>query len=303
MELVVLSGKGGTGKTTIAVALSELANDPIKVDCDVDAPNFYLFYKGEDLHKEDFYGGKKAVINKTLCTQCGLCEKYCKFDAIKNNQVNIYKCEGCGACTIVCTEKAVKLTDEKSADVFITKDAKGILSRAKMETGSEGSGKLITMLRKNSEELKKKDLERKDNKLSLFQNLKGVFNKQTKLTIIDGSPGIGCPVMASVTGCNIALIVTEPTKSGMEDFVRVMALCKNFGVLTLVCINKYDINEEIAKQIETLCYQEGFKVVGKIPYDDIVMESINQLKPITQYKESTAKEAIEHMWVNIKSII
>ncbi|MBU3160716.1 ATP-binding protein [Clostridium frigoris] len=303
MELVVLSGKGGTGKTTIAVALSELANDPIKVDCDVDAPNFYLFYKGEDLKKEDFYGGKKAIIDKDLCTECGLCEKYCKFDAIKNNQVNIYKCEGCGACTIVCTENAVKLTNEKSADVFMTKDSKGILSRAEMEVGSEGSGKLITILRKNSEEFKKKESEIEDSKSSLVQKFKGIFNKQTKLTIVDSSPGIGCSVMASVTGCDIALIVTEPTKSGMEDFMRVMTLCKHFEVCTLVCINKYDINEEIAKQIETLCSQESFKVVGKIPYDDVVMQSINELKPITCYKDSIAEKAIEDMWSNIKEFL
>ncbi len=303
MELVVLSGKGGTGKTTVAIALSELAKDVVRVDCDVDAPNFYLFYKGEDLEQEDFYGGKKAVIDKVLCTQCGVCEKYCKFDAIKNNEINLYKCEGCGACVIVCAEKAVKLVDEKSADVFITRTSKGILSRAKMKIGSEGSGKLISVLRKNSEEFKKKDEETKDNNSSLLEHFKGIFKKQSKLTVIDGSPGIGCSVISSVTGCDLALIVTEPTKSGMEDFMRVMALCQHFEVPTLVCINKYDINEEIAKEIEFFCDEEGFKVVGKIPYDDIVMESINQLKPITDYKDSAAKKAIEHMWNNIKSFM
>jgi MinD superfamily P-loop ATPase len=303
VELVVLSGKGGTGKTTVAVALSELAKDVVRVDCDVDAPNFYLFYKGEDLKQEDFYGGKKAVIDKTLCTQCGVCEKYCNFDAIKDNEVNAYKCEGCGACAYVCTEKAVKLLGEKSADVFITKTSNGILSRAKMEIGSEGSGKLISVLRKNSKEFNKKDKEAKDNNPSLLQQFKGMFKKQTELTIIDGSPGIGCSVISSVTGCDLALIVTEPTKSGMEDFMRVMALCQHFGVLTLVCINKYDINEEIAKEIENFCAEEGFKVVGKIPYDDTVMVSINQLKPITDYGDSPAKKAIENMWNNIRSII
>ena len=303
MELVVLSGKGGTGKTTVAVALSELAKDAVRVDCDVDAPNFYLFYEGEDLKQEDFYGGKKAVIDKTLCTQCGVCEKYCNFDAIKDNEINVYKCEGCGACVYICTEKAVKLLDEKSADVFITKTSKGILSRAKMEIGSEGSGKLISVLRKNSREFNKKDRETKDNNSSLLEHFKGIFKKQTQLTVIDGSPGIGCSVISSVTGCDLALIVTEPTKAGMEDFMRVMSLCQHFEVPTLVCINKYDINEEIAKEIENFCTEEGFKVVGKIPYDDIVMVSINQLKPITDYKDSAAKKAIENMWNNIKSII
>ncbi|KZL91428.1 ATP-binding protein [Clostridium magnum] len=301
MELVVLSGKGGTGKTTVAVALSELAKEAIMVDCDVDAPNFYLFYKGEDLKQDDFYGGKKAVIDKTLCTQCGICEKYCNFNAIKDNEINVYKCEGCGACVYVCTEKAVKLLEEKSADVFITKTSKGILSRAKMEIGSEGSGKLISALRKNSKEFKKKETE--DINPPLLKQIKGMFKKETELTVIDGSPGIGCSVISSVTGCDLVLIVTEPTKSGMEDFMRVMALCQHFGVLTLVCINKYDINEEVAKEIENFCNEEDFKVVGKIPYDDTVMESINQLKPITNYADSPAKKAIENMWNNIKTVI
>lgn len=300
MELVVLSGKGGTGKTTVAVALSELAKDVIRVDCDVDAPNFYLFYEGEDLHKEDFFGGKKAVIDKTLCTKCGICENHCNFDAIYNNQVNIYKCEGCGACTIVCPEKAVKLVEEKSADVFITKMSKGILSRAKMEIGSEGSGKLISILRKNGREFNKKDT---DSSNLLINSFKGMFNKKTNLIITDGSPGIGCSVISSITGCDFALIVTEPTRSGMEDFVRVMSLCQHFEIPALVCINKYDINEEIATKIENFCDEKGFKVVGKIPYDDMVMRSINELKPIIYYENSEAKKAIEHMWNRIKAII
>jgi MinD superfamily P-loop ATPase len=300
VELVVLSGKGGTGKTTVAVALSELAKDVIRVDCDVDAPNFYLFYEGEDLQQEDFYGGKKAEIDKTLCTQCGVCESHCNFDAIKNSEINVYKCEGCGACTIVCPEKAVKLVNEKSADVFITKTSKGILSRAKMEIGSEGSGKLISILRKNSKEFSKEDIGSKN---SLINNFKGIFNKKPKLTITDGSPGIGCSVISSVTGCDFALIVTEPTKSGMEDFIRIMSLCQHFEVPTLVCINKYDINEEIANEIENFCAEKGFKVVGKIPYDDMVMQSINELKSITHYEHSEAKKAINHMWNNIKAII
>ncbi|NMM65749.1 4Fe-4S binding protein [Clostridium sp. P21] len=300
MNIAVLSGKGGTRKTTVAVALSELTKDAIRVDCDVDAPNFYLFYEGEDLHKEDFFGDKKAVIDKTLCTQCGVCENHCNFDAIDNNQVNIYKCEGCGACTIVCPEKAVKLSYEKSADVFITKTSKGILSRAKMEIGSEGSGKLISILRKNGREFNKKDLESGN---SLINSFKGMFNKKSNLIITDGSPGIGCSVISSITGCDFALIVTEPTKSGMEDFIRVMSLCQHFEIPALVCINKYDINEEIAKEIENFCTEKGFKVVGKIPYDDMVMKSINELKPIICYENSEARKAIEHMWNNIKAII
>lgn len=281
MELVVLSGKGGTGKTTIVAALSELSKDVMKIDCDVDAPNLYLFYKGIDIEKKNFIGGKKAVINEYLCMKCGKCEIVCKFGAIKNFKVNSFSCEGCMACTLVCPYNAIKLKDEKTADVFITKLDKGIISRAEMGIGSDGSGKLISHLRKNGKK----------------------FNPDEKLTIIDGSPGIGCAVISSITGCDAVLVVTEPTKSGLGDLIRVVDLCQHFGVFTMVCINKYDINEEVAKEIEEFVNDKGLKLVGKIPFDDTVMKSINELKPITHYKDSIAEKEIENMWDNIKKCI
>jgi MinD superfamily P-loop ATPase len=281
LELVVLSGKGGTGKTTIATALAELAKDVIRIDCDVDAPNLYLFYKGKDIEKGEFVGGKKASIDGALCIKCGKCENVCRFHAIESFTINPFLCEGCGACILVCQEKAIKLDDEKTADTFITELDKGIISRSEMGIGSDGSGKLITHLRRNGKR----------------------FNENEKLTIIDGSPGIGCAVIASITGSDAVLIVTEPTKSGLEDLMRVVALCEHFGVFTMVCINKYDINEEVAKDIEEFVNDKGLELVGEIPYDDAVMKSINELKPITCYKESTAEKAIEDMWINIQSMI
>lgn len=281
MELVVLSGKGGTGKTTIATALAELAKDVMRIDCDVDAPNLYLFYKGKDIEKKNYIGGKKAFINEFMCKKCGECENVCKFQAIENFKVNSFVCEGCGTCTLVCSHNAINLKDEKTADTFITELDKGIISREEMEIGSDGSGKLITYLRKNAEK----------------------FNNNDKLTIIDGSPGIGCSVISSITGSNAVLVVTEPTKSGLEDLMRVVALCGHFGVLTMVCINKYGINEEVFREIENFIDDNALKLVGKIPYDDTVMKSINELKPITCYKESIAEKAIEEMWGNIKSFI
>lgn len=281
LELAVLSGKGGTGKTTIVAALSDLAEDVIRIDCDVDAPNLYLFYKGRDIEKSEFTGGKKAGINSDLCTKCGKCESICKFHAIENFTVNPFICEGCGACTLICPENAVKLEDEKTADTFITELDKGIISRAEMGIGSDGSGKLITRLRKNGRN----------------------FNKDDKLTIIDGSPGIGCAVISSVTGSNAVLIVTEPTKSGLEDLTRVAALCEHFGVFTMVCINKYDINEAMTKEIEKFTEEKKLVLAGKIPYDDTVMKAVNELKPITFYKDSIAEKAIEDMWNNIKKHI
>lgn len=280
MELVILSGKGGTGKTTIATALAELAKDVTRIDCDVDAPNLYMFYKGHDTYKSDFIGGKKAVIDESLCTKCGKCETVCKFEAIENCKIDLFACEGCGACTLICPHNAIKLKAEKTAETFITKLDKGIISRAEMDIGSDGSGLLVTLLRKNGKK----------------------FNNNEKLTILDGSPGIGCPVIASITGSDAVLAVTEPTKSGLGDLKRVVELCEHFGVNTMVCINKYDINEEVAKEIEDFAHDKGLKVVGKIPYDDIVMKSINELKPITCYKESIAEKAIEDMWSIIKDL-
>ncbi|HAR85685.1 MAG TPA: (4Fe-4S)-binding protein [Clostridium sp.] len=281
MELVVLSGKGGTGKTTIVTALAELEKDVLRIDCDVDAPNLYLFYKGKDIEKDEFVGGKKASIDESICIKCGKCEGVCKFNAIENFTINPFLCEGCGACTLVCPVNAIKLEDEKTADTFITELDKGIISRAEMGIGSDGSGKLITELRKNGKR----------------------FNKDEKLTIIDGSPGIGCAVIASITGSNAVLVVTEPTKSGLEDLKRVVQLCKHFGVFTMVCVNKFDINEEVTKEIENFIYENQIVLVGKIPYDDMVMKSINELKPITFYKDSIAEKAIEAMWSNMTKYI
>ncbi|MCW6062587.1 ATP-binding protein [Clostridium sporogenes] len=281
MDLVVLSGKGGTGKTTIATALSELYNDVIRVDCDVDASNFYMFYEGKDIEKSNFIGGKKATIDKERCIECGKCKTVCKFDAIENFKIDPFLCEGCGTCTLICPQNAIKLEEEKTAETFITKLDKGLISRAEMEVGSDGSGKLVTDLRKKAKKL----------------------NKDDKLTIIDGSPGIGCAVIASITGSDATLIVTEPTTSGLEDLKRVISLCEHFGILPMVCVNKYDINKEMTVNIENFINEKGIKLVGKIPYDNTVMKSINDLKPITYYKESIANKAIEHMWKNIKQII
>jgi len=281
LDLVVLSGKGGTGKTTIATALSELYNDVVRVDCDVDASNFYMFYKGKDIEKSNFIGGKKATIDKERCIECGKCKTVCKFDAIENFKIDPFLCEGCGTCTLICPQNAIKLEEEKTAETFITELDKGLISRAEMEVGSDGSGKLVTDLRKKAK----------------------IFNKDDKLTIIDGSPGIGCAVIASITGSDAILIVTEPTASGLEDLKRVIALCGHFGILPMVCVNKYDINKEMTVDIENFINEKGIKLVGKIPYDNTVMKSINDLKPITYYKESIANKAIEHMWKNIKQII
>lgn len=281
MVISVLSGKGGTGKTTVVAALSELMGKVIKVDCDVDAPNLYLFYKGMDIEKKNFYGSKKAKISKNICIECEICEEVCKFGAIKSLQVDPFLCEGCGACTLVCPQNAIHLVEEKTADTFLTKTEKGIIARAKMEVGSDGSGKLVTELRKNAKR----------------------FADQDSIQILDGSPGIGCCVIASITDTDVALIVTEPTRSGLNDLMRIQELSQHFETQVIICVNKYDLNLEMTAQIEAFAKEKNLPVVGKIPFDPLVMEAVNTLKPITEFPDSPAKRAIEEMWSYIKGEI
>lgn len=274
MQLVIISGKGGTGKTTVAASFAYLSKESIKVDCDVDAANLHIVLQGKDIEKQSFVGAKVATIDQEKCIQCGICEKTCRFDAIQDYWVNPLKCEGCAACTIQCPTQAVYLTDEITGETIITDTDKGILSRAEMEIGAEGSGKLVTEVRKNAMK----------------------YRKNNEWVILDGTPGIGCAVMASVTGCDAALIVVEPTQSGFQDFMRVLSLTKFFGVKSLVCINKYDINEEITLEMETFCEQEEIDLLGKIPFDPNVKNAVNALKPIVVYDESPAGKAIKMMW-------
>lgn len=281
MKIVVLSGKGGTGKTTIAISLTELIEDVVPVDCDVDAANMYMYFKGSTIEEKPFLGNRVAFVDEELCTQCGVCDSYCKFDSIESGKVNHLTCEGCGVCKLVCPNDAIELKEIKSANLYVTDINRGVVISSKMEVGSEGSGLLISELKK----LAKKHTTKKD------------------ITIIDGSPGIGCPVISSITGCDMALLVVEPTKSGLKDFLRINELCAHFQIPALVCINKYDLNEEISKEIEDYCKNNTIKIVGRIPFDTMVVDSINDLKPIVSYKDSIANKAIRELWGEIEKII
>lgn len=279
MQLVIISGKGGTGKTTIASSLASLSKTRIKIDCDVDASNLHLILNGKDIEKDKFIGAKIAKINTDKCVKCSNCIDVCRFGAIKDFVVDELICEGCGACRISCLNDAIHLEDEVTGRTIITDDGIGILSRAEMEIGAEGSGKLVTEVRQNAMKYKNDD----------------------ELIILDGSPGIGCAVMASITGCDLALIVVEPTQSGLEDFMRVLSLCRSFEVKSLVCINKFDINEEMTEEIESFCEKENIDIIGKIPFDECVKRALNDLKPLVIY-DSPASNEIKNMWGKIIKI-
>lgn len=281
MQLVIISGKGGTGKTTISASFIYLNNNSINIDCDVDASNLHLLFSGDIIEEKQFSGAKIASIDKDICNQCGLCESVCRFQAIKEYTIQPLKCEGCSACQVVCPQDAIKLEDEVTATTIIQKTNKGYLSTAEMEVGAEGSGKLVTQVRKSA---------------------KKYYNDED-LIILDGTPGVGCAVMASITGCDRVLIVVEPTLSGLEDFLRVYQLTKHFKLESYVCINKFDINNEMTQKIEEHCKKEGINIIGKIPFDPYVNKSVNNKRPVVTYKESKAGIEIIKMWENIKKII
>ena len=259
-ELLILSGKGGTGKTTIAGAFIKLAQAQAFADCDVDAPNLHLSMELKDEAKvKDFYGMDKAYINQDKCISCGICKENCKFKAInydgdKNKYtINPYGCEGCSVCQFLCPEDAISM-EKDVAGQLILYDKEQIFSTAKLKMGSGNSGLLVSEVKK---QIKSTD-------------------RSIEFAIIDGSPGIGCPVIASITGVDMILLVAEPTISGISDLMRIIDTANHFKVPMVLTINKYDINEDLSKKIEAICREKEIDFVGKIPYDKKAVEAVNK---------------------------
>jgi len=278
-QLVIVSGKGGTGKTTVAGAFIALARRSICVDADVDAPNLHLLLHPEVLEKQEFRGAKTVVKDETRCTECGKCEEFCRFQAIKDLKIDPFRCEGCGVCVYVCPEGALKLEDEVTGYTMLSHTGFGPFSHARLRIGAEASGKLVTQVRKNIER----------------------FTSREELVVIDGCPGIGCPVIASITGTDLALVVTEPSVSGLHDLRRILAVTGHFGIKSLVCINKFDLCLEMSEAIESYCSREGIEVVGKIPFDTEVLEVIRQQRPLEDLLETEAGKAIEGIWKAVRN--
>ena len=277
-QLLILSGKGGTGKTTVSGAFVELSKSHAFADCDVDAPNLHLIVSQTvDPVKTDYYGFGKAVIDDSKCIRCGRCEKACRFDAIQNNTVGIYECEGCGVCVEICPVQAITMSDHSSGSLMLYQDENRVFSTAQLKMGSGASGKLVAAVKKQLVE------EAPD----------------AKLAIIDGSPGIGCPVIASISGADMVLIVAEPTISGMHDMKRIIDTAKHFGVSCAVCINKFDVNIDNTKEIENYCNDLAIPVIGRIPFDETVIKAVNQCQSIACYPNSPAGKAIAFIWANL----
>jgi len=287
-QIVILSGKGGTGKTTVAGAFMKLACQSAFADCDVEAPNLHLLSnEREEIKRDDYHGYKKAVKYPEYCINCGICEDVCKFGAVRGGEVNPYRCEGCGACEYFCQAKkvagipAIRLEENISGHTMISRIYGGTLSHAELEIGGGASGKLVTEVRRN-----------------LYNNVKG-----EQLAILDGSPGIGCPVIASITGTDMVLAVTEPTLSGLHDLQRIVDTARRFGTLCAVIINRYDINTDMAKEIEEYCDSNNIFKAGNIPYDPLVIEAVNSGKSIAGYVNSPAASAIAAIWKNVCGLL
>lgn len=287
-QLVILSGKGGTGKTTVAASFIALAQNKAYADCDVDAPNLQLVYgEGTIPETTDFYGYQKAVKYDDYCINCGKCEALCKFGAIKDGKVNLYECEGCGVCEAFCPatdehgKKVIRLENNVSGNTMVYRNEMEVFSTAILKMGNGASGKMVTQVRRN-----------------LYN-----YIDSHELIIIDGSPGIGCPVIASVTGVDMVLVVTEPTLSGMHDMERIVETAKKFGAACVVCINKFDVNLHNTQKIEEYCTEQGIPVAGRIPFDSQVVEAVNLGRPAVLIDDSPAKDSIIKIWETVSSML
>jgi MinD superfamily P-loop ATPase len=280
-EIVIVSGKGGTGKTMLTASFAALSKNAAFADCDVDAANLHILLNPTIIERYEFKGGKVAIIDKEKCKRCGACFAVCRFDAIviKGFTIDPLSCEGCGVCAHICPEKAIKMEDKVSGEWFISKTKYGPFVHAKLAIAEENSGKLVSVVR---------------------QNTKSVAEKENRdLIIIDGPPGIGCPVISSITNTDIVLVVTEPTLSGMHDMARVAELAKHFKIKTFVVINKYDLNLEMTEEIEKYCQKNRIPLAGRINYDSKIPEAIVNKKIVVEYTDGIVARQIKNIWETI----
>jgi len=293
-ELVVISGKGGTGKTTLAASFAALADRPVLADCDVDAADLHLLTDPRVLRREDFSGGKTARIKPGYCVACGKCEELCRFDAVyfdgpgngtcpKTFRIDTVRCEGCGVCAWFCAENAIEFKPAVNGQLFVSETRFGPMVHARLGVAEENSGKLVTRVRNEAKEIAERE--------------------KRHTIIIDGSPGIGCPVIASLTGVDLIMAVTEPTLSGQHDLERIIELADHFGIPVMVIVNKWDINEGITERIESMAADRGASPAGRIGYDRSVVQSMIRKQTVVEYSRDGVSAEIRAVWDTVESLL
>ena len=276
-QITILSGKGGTGKTTITACFAALSSNSVFADCDVDASNLHLLLNPRITETIEFKGLKLAEIDPSKCIECGRCMELCKFNAISDFKVDSIHCEGCKVCVVNCPVEAIEFKDRVCGYSYNSETDFGPMAHARLTPGMENSGKLVTMVCQNAKKMAE--------------------NQGKELVLVDGSPGIGCPVIASIANVDAAVVVVEPTLSGIHDLKRALDLLRHFEITPLVIVNKHDINEDNTSEIDDYCSEEGILNLGHVPFDPEVTRSMVAGKPIVLYREnSMAAIAIKKVW-------
>jgi len=284
-ELVIISGKGGTGKTSLMAAFSSLAERKVLCDADVDAADLHLLMHPEIKRRAEFQSGNAAVINSDLCTECGLCREMCRWDAIDAAfEVNAIDCEGCGVCVHFCPEAAIDFPENTCGEWFVSDTRCGPMVHARLGIAQENSGKLVSLVRQEARKL--------------------ATDRHSPLILTDGPPGVGCPVIASIGGASAVLIVTEPTVSGKHDMKRVAQLADHFKIPAMVCVNKFDLNVEITREIEKYARDKDMACLGRIPFDPVFTKAMVQAQTILEYNTgSNAGQAVKEIWQRLSTEI
>jgi len=289
-ELVIISGKGGTGKTSIAASLAALAGPAVLADCDVDAADLHLILSPDVKRREEFRSGHWAAIRQSACTGCGDCAALCRFDAVRRVErdngtaayvINPTACEGCGVCVRFCPEQAIDFLERSCGEWFVSETRYGPMVHAKLGIAAENSGKLVSLVRTQAREIAKR--------------------REFDLVLVDGAPGIGCPVIASITGADLVLIITEPTLSGAHDLERVLLLTRHFQVPALVCVNKWDLNPSMTEQIEHAAEAHEAVVAGRVRYDTDVTAAQIRAQAAVEC-ECDAADDIRALWRKVAAV-
>ena len=285
-EIIIISGKGGTGKTSLTGAFAHLASNKVLCDLDVDAPDLHLLLQPAKDRLEEFYSGNEAKIDGGKCDGCGLCETMCQFGAIRGNgagfAVDPVRCEGCKVCVAFCPAGAIGFPEKHCGQWYVSSTRFGPLVHAQLFPGAENSGRLVMVLKQQARQLAKA--------------------RGADLVLCDGAPGIGCPVISSLSGAHLAVAVTEPTPSGRHDLERVAALCRHFQTAFGVIINKYDLNSDETARIEAFCHNESYPVLARLPHDPLVTKAMVQGLVVTELAESDFSRELEQAWRRIEAL-